>query len=449
MKLVAVAFIVILLSSITLTCGFILEKQFGEIRHNDKYDAADVVNKSASDIIRMRGFESEIHYAHTQDGYHLHLDRVINPLISRLELKRPVLFVHGFVEGPPLWVLNSRNARPRPLKHGICSNFTRSQLSTRGPDYLSGPLLLANQGYDVWILSLRGTEWSQAHDHLEPTEPDFWDYSMDEIGLVDIPTAVGYIRNKTGARKVGFVGHSLANFGIFALVSWRPQYAEVIEPIVSIAPIAYFNPIHSILRAVIQWAALPINKSRREPFPRNAQAMRSAMARVCSSKLINMAEIACAFIEHLGVGSGGHLRKGYVHHFPYQSSFKVLRHFGQLMWSRKFAKYDYGKEVNLELYGQKEPPSYPIGNITSKSICLFYTRSDSLSDRAEIKRFMSELRVPLFSENFIDRQYNHFDLITHEDSRGLIFKPLLEIFEHFEHSSGICSPANRKQQFSS
>ena len=47
-----------------------------------------------------------------------------------------------------------------------------------------------------------------------------------------------------------------------------------------------------------------------------------------------------------------------VGHFPAGTSFRCACHFRQLMLSRKFCKYDFGKPENLLRYNQEEPPSY-------------------------------------------------------------------------------------------
>lgn len=45
-------------------------------------------------------------------------------------------------------------------------------------------------------------------------------------------------------------------------------------------------------------------------------------------------------------------------HFPSGSSLKNMDHFEQIIRRGKFARYDYGEEINMQKYGSKEPPVY-------------------------------------------------------------------------------------------
>ena len=100
---------------------------------------------------------------------------------------------------------------------------------------------------------------------------------------------------------------------------------------------------------------------------------------------------------------------------------------------------DYGPEENKRIYNTIESPSYPIENIKSKSLVLISTKADTLSPPEDVNRFRKQLKVPLYRDIFIDKEFDHFDLITDKQARGLVFKPILEIFEQFEAKSGVCS----------
>lgn len=75
----------------------------------------------------------------------------------------------------------------------------------------------------------------------------------------------------------------------------------------------------------------------------------------------------------------------FVARFPCGSSVKNLNHFGQLIKSDKFCKFDYGQAKNLQIYGTKTPPNYNLTKIT-EPIHLFVGEYDRLADLTDTKR---------------------------------------------------------------
>jgi len=71
-------------------------------------------------------------------------------------------------------------------------------------------LLLADSGYDVYVASNRGTEYSRGHVTLDAAaDPEYWDFSWAEMGLYDdkalIETAVA---NNSNFDKAYYIGWS-------------------------------------------------------------------------------------------------------------------------------------------------------------------------------------------------------------------------------------------------
>lgn len=431
---------VVAISIVAVSCTE--SDESNEILIDGGYEALDVVNKSSVDILKLRGFKSEVHYARTKDGYYIHVVRIINPEQNKYQgLKRPVIFNHGFLESSTIWLINSRNVTPNLFNQELCSTVEFDGNFANGSKFINGPMMLSNNGYDVWLMSMRGTDWSLRHDTKNRTAPEFWNYSLDDFALTDVPTVVDYVSKVTKSSKVGYIGHSQATFSVFGLLSWKPEYADLMEPVIAVAPVAYFDHITSIGRALFVGTLTTTNKDQNGPFPRTAKRMRSAYVEFCAKGIPASFNFACKVLELLVAGRGKDWRQGYFNHLPFYSSLKVVRHFGQLIENKRFMRYDYGKEENSRIYGQPEAPSYPIGNIRSKSLCLFWTKSDALSHPKDVEHFKQDLKVPLFKDIFIDKDFNHFDLITHEDARQLVFAPILKIFEHFEHKTGTCSGA--------
>ena len=127
------------------------------------------------EIIKLRGFKSETHYAHTKDGYYVHLVRIVNSNFRNETLKRPVVFNHGLLESSTIWLINSRGVKPCAYAK-VCEPIEMDHNRENSTRLLNGPMMLSNSGYDVWLMSMRGTDWSQRHDRLTPKDDAFWDY---------------------------------------------------------------------------------------------------------------------------------------------------------------------------------------------------------------------------------------------------------------------------------
>lgn len=102
----------------------------------------------------------------TKDEFVLGLHRIPRGKTGRDGKKRPVVLLwHGFLMCSEVFV-----CRPDP---GECL-----------------PFVLADLGYDVWLANSRGNKYSCKHLKHSPGHSAFWDFSMDEIAIYDIPAVI-------------------------------------------------------------------------------------------------------------------------------------------------------------------------------------------------------------------------------------------------------------------
>lgn len=111
----------------------------------------------------------------------------------------------------------------------------------------SPALVLANEGYDVWLSNQRGNSESRVHDKFNPN--DFWnkeerarffDFSFNEVAEIDLPLQIDYIKNHTGRQNMTFVGHSTGSMSMFyalAEPSLQKMLDESINLFVALAPV--------------------------------------------------------------------------------------------------------------------------------------------------------------------------------------------------------------------
>lgn len=67
-------------------------------------------------------------------------------------------------------------------------------------------------------------------------------------------------------------------------------------------------------------------------------------------------------------------------HTPAGASTHTLIHFAQGINSGKFRPFDYGKEKNMEIYGNIEPPPYELAKVTAP-IALYWSDNDWLAPK--------------------------------------------------------------------
>lgn len=79
--------------------------------------------------------------------------------------KPVVLLYHGFLMSSEVWICNLDEHRNLPF-------------------------LLAEKGYDVWMGNARGNKYSQSHLWRSPRHQSFWEFSINEFAMMDLPDTV-------------------------------------------------------------------------------------------------------------------------------------------------------------------------------------------------------------------------------------------------------------------
>ncbi|MGQ0508467.1 MAG: alpha/beta fold hydrolase [Myxococcaceae bacterium] len=127
------------------------------------------------------------HRAKTDDGWELALVRYKPP--------------NGVVTG-----------RPVLLCHGISANGRNLDLD----DAHSLARWLAAHGREAWTLSLRGTGDSDGADEKKGRAGG---WTFDTFWQHDLPAAIGYVKQQTGAESLDYVGHSMGGMLAYAYLS--------------------------------------------------------------------------------------------------------------------------------------------------------------------------------------------------------------------------------------
>lgn len=163
-----------------------------------------IIFQNQDELIRYHGYEAEVHFVSTEDGYILTVFRCYSKNSSPNKLK-PVIMQHGLFDSSDAFCIN-------PPNQALAYVF-------------------ADNGYDVWLPNSRGNYYSRQHHWKNPDFPltGFWNFSWYEIGIYDQPATIDYVLQQTSSTKLHYLGHSQGGTSIIVLLSERPEYNEKIH----------------------------------------------------------------------------------------------------------------------------------------------------------------------------------------------------------------------------
>ncbi|KAJ1911954.1 hypothetical protein H4219_005773 [Mycoemilia scoparia] len=219
--------IVLLIFPAQLVSGYLpasLLKILGGPDTKDPHKAQDALD--IYEIVEKWKYRCEDHLVETKDGFILaihHIARSRESLKTSQPLngepqkgkklkRRPVVLLwHGFMMNSELWV-----------SHPNIDNLL--------------PFRLVDAGYDVWLGNNRGNKYSYKHTKLKPHQTEFWDFSIDETALIDIPLVVETILGVTHQESLTYIGFSQGTAQMFAALSRNPKLNSQINHFIALAP---------------------------------------------------------------------------------------------------------------------------------------------------------------------------------------------------------------------
>ena len=126
------------------------------------------------------------------------------------------------------------------LQHGLNSSAEKWIMNKdKSPAFV-----LAKAGFDVWLGNSRGVMYSRGHATIDPqTDPErYFDYSFYEMGKFDAPAMVDLVIQKTGKKKVAYVGHSQGATLMYSALAYdHGNIRDKISAFLSLAPIVTFS----------------------------------------------------------------------------------------------------------------------------------------------------------------------------------------------------------------
>ncbi|XP_050303081.1 lipase 3-like isoform X7 [Anthonomus grandis grandis] len=356
------------------------------------------------------GYTIETHTVTTSDGYILTLHRIPSGRTTKYKNGKVAFLQHGILCSAADWIV-------------------------MGPEK-SLALMLADEGYDVWLGNARGNTWSKKHVSLDTFDSKYWQFSWHQIGDIDLPTMIDYVLEQTGVSQVYYVGQSQGTTVYYVMLSTHPEYNSKIKIGASLAPIGFMNHITGPLLRVIALFTKQLNVLGTligvdEFAPTSDFLKYIAGDVVCSENSIT--QLLCENILFALCGFdyqqlNDTLLPLILKYLPAGSSTKQLIHYGQEINSGYFRQYDYGPILNLVYYSSLFPPSYDLSKIVTPTY-LYYSLNDWMSAETDVLRLCKNMgsacKGTILNNKY---KFNHLDYLYGINATRLINSQVINLF---------------------
>ncbi|XP_053167025.1 lipase member M-like [Hemicordylus capensis] len=360
-----------------------------------------------SEIIQYWGYPSEEYEVLTADGYYLQVDRIPYGRHSPVPTgPRPVVFlVHGILVEGRCWI----------------SNLPSNSLG----------FVLADAGYDIWILNNRGTTWSRRHQNLTIDQEEFWDFSFHEMAIYDVPAAINFILQKTKQEALYYIGHSQGgSIGLIAF-SVMPQLAQKVKLFLCFAP-AYklvhlkgpyyiFLSFPEVLTRLI-WG----NKE----YCILSNKLKAKTTKACSYSVIDRLCLKVIFAFEGRTGQNLNVSRAdvYAGIFPDFTSVKTVIHWGQVFKSSEFKYFDYGNK-NKAVYNKTTPPFYNIEDMIVPT-AVWNGGKDIVESKKDIELLLTRINHLAFHKYI--PEWHHMDYVVGLDAPECLYPDVLHLLQKYK-----------------
>lgn len=318
--------------------------------------------ESTEDYLKKYGIQVEEHFVTTSDNYILRLFRLPHP-------NAPVAMLqHGVLASSWCWLVNS-------------------------PEKSLG-ILLWNMGYDVWLTNSRGNTFSRNHTQYKPLlNKEFWNYTFDDMGYFDVVANVQYTLSATSKKDLTFVGWSQGTTQMFIAAQGpdRDYLSSHVNLFVALSPVSYLTKQTSVLLSVARRFRLGVILGKAYPYDVFSWSELPTLGSfLCKVTLGIICEITVDVICGRSSMDNSAAITNLAAHFPAGTSVKDLEHYEQFIDWEHFGRFDYGKNGNIEHYGNAEVPLYNLSNLQIPT-ALFMGTKDTLADPDDVKQLLKDL----------------------------------------------------------
>ncbi|XP_054379495.1 lipase member K isoform X2 [Pongo abelii] len=289
-----------------------------------------------------------------------------------------------------------------------------------------------DSGYDVWLGNSRGNTWSRKHLKLSPKSPEYWAFSLDEMAKYDLPATINFIIEKTGQKRLYYVGHSQGTTIAFIAFSTNPELAKKIKIFFALAPVVTVkytqSPMKKLTTLSRQVVKVLFGDKMFHPHTLFDQFIAT---KVCNRKLFR--RICSNFLFTLSGFDPQNLNMSrldvYLSHNPAGTSVQNMLHWAQAVNSGQLQAFDWGNsDQNMMHFHQLTPPLY---NITKMEVptAIWNGGQDIVADPKDVENLLPQIANLIYYK--LIPHYNHVDFYLGEDAPQEIYQDLIRLMEEY------------------
>ncbi|KAK2075017.1 hypothetical protein P8C59_009177 [Phyllachora maydis] len=364
------------------------------------------------DLCALWGYKAEEHVVQTKDGYLLGLHRLAYRKGEEDDMVN---------SGP-----NSTAKRVVYLHHGLLMNSEVWVCLTDAHRTL--PFVLVERGFDVWFGNNRGNKYSKKSVHTAPTSTAFWNFSIDEFAMHDIPDSIHYVLETTGQKSLSYIGFSQGTAQAFAGLSIFPKLNDKVNVFIALAPAMSPDGLHNgivdaLMKASPQVLFLLFG---RRCILSAATMWQSILYPPLYSRVV---DTGLVFLFNWKTANMRPLQKlaAYPHLYSFTSTKSVV-HWFQIIRNKSFQMFDDDVHPPLSVSTRSKYTKvarYPTRNIRTP-IVLVYGGADSLVD---IHVMLRELPPQTVATEI--PHYEHLDFLWAHDVDVQVFPHVFDALESF------------------
>ncbi|KAK3701521.1 hypothetical protein QZH41_007892 [Actinostola sp. cb2023] len=235
----------------------------------------------------------------------------------------------------------------------------------------------------------------------------------DEMAEFDLPAMLNFVLKKTNQPYLYYAAHSQGTMMAFAHLSHNKELTSKVKAVFAMGPVATVGYITSPIRYLAEF--MPIYKEfftifGIHDFLPNDEIMKILADLFCAPKATRD---VCADVIFLIDGFD-----------EKQLNKSVL--------SKKFQKYDYGREGNRQHYGQDTAPLYNLSTYNVPT-ALFSGGDDWLADPKDVELLNGAIHKIVFHSKSI-AAWQHLDFVWGLDAAALVYK---DIIQHIKKMEGM------------
>lgn len=417
--------VMLLLSKIILiSCDSLEMIEYVEVKEKKDPDFGALTPK----LVKSRGYGYELHHVLSPDGFINAVHRIINPKFLRT--RASILCFHGTFMASTYFLNNSPG--------GFADE----------PFFLTGANIgfeLAKRGFDVWLLDQRATPYSKNHTTFdEDDKKNFWNWSLDQIALLDLPTAIDYILAMTGQKNIAYLGHSQGSRVMLMLMSRRKEYNDLIKPFIALSPhffdgdglFSRFPATMFLTNGLTEGILGFMGGKLTNSFIRKIFKIMCAgviKQHLICPPILYFTMTMTSLMTRFAFESFNFKRLPvYASSQYYTVSSRQAAHFLQIARTNRPSNLDLTSPVNVKVYGSEFPPIYDPRLITCPHIALFSSLADLIVDQRDVQQLRETMTAkPIYDTVISDPSFGHFSFLLGQPEKviGFINRPILEIMD--------------------